>query len=94
MRRIHHLKELIEAIKQTEGMISLHGKNDELNIITKQYEALKAKQVAELIDELAMPPYQSVESFSIIKLIIDKYYPFIDSGSVEQKELKELALNI
>jgi hypothetical protein len=94
MRRIHHLKELIENIKKTEAMISLHKENDELQIMTAQYEALKAKQVAELIDELAMPPFQTVESFSVIKLIINKYYPLIDSDNVKQKELKELAMTI
>jgi type I site-specific restriction endonuclease len=90
MRRIHHLKELIENIKKTEEMISLH-KEDELGLMSAQYETLKAKQVAEFIDELAKPPFQSVESFSLIKLMINKYYPF---DKLEQKELKELALAI
>lgn len=91
--RIHHLKELIESIKKTEAMISLH-KDDELTLMTAQYEALKAKQVAEFIDELAKPPFQSVESFSLINLIINKYYPTINSDRVNQKDLRELALTI
>jgi len=62
--------------------------------MSAQYEAIKAKQVAELIDKLAMPPFQTVESFSIIKLVINKYYPAINSDTVQQKELKELALSI
>ena len=93
MRRIDHLKELIAEIKKTEEMIALHKESD-LKIIIKQYEDLKARQIAELIDELAMPPFQTVESFSIIKLIINKYYPTIDSDNFEQKELKELVLSI
>ncbi|GAA3970393.1 hypothetical protein [Mucilaginibacter dorajii] len=91
--RTHHLKELVESIKKTEEMISLH-KDDELTLVITQYEALKAKQVAEFIDELAKPPFQSVESFSLINLIINKYYPTINSDRVKQKDLRELALTI
>jgi len=94
MRRINHLKELIDNIKKTEELISLHRSHDEINIMIMQYEDLKAKQIAELIDELATPPFQTVESFSIIKLIIEKHYPFINSDNVKQTELKELAMNI
>jgi len=91
--RVHHLKELIASIKKTEEMISLH-KSDGLNLVTEQYEALRAKQVAEFIDELAKPPFQSIESFSLINLIINKYYPTINAEKVQQKELRELALTI
>ena len=94
MRRINHLKELIENIKKTEEIIALHKQSGDLKIMPTQYEALKAKQVAELIDELTMPPFQTVESFSIIKIVINKYYPSINSDTVQQKELKELALTI
>jgi hypothetical protein len=47
--------------------------------------------VAEFIDELAKPPFQSIESFSIIKLMIDKFYPSLNPASVDLKELKKLA---
>ena len=94
MKRVGHLIELVESIKKIDEMIALHKNNDELPLMTAQYEALKAKQVAELIDELATPPYQSAESFSVIKLIINKYYPAIDVNKVQQKELKALAMAI
>jgi len=55
-----------------------------------QYEAIKAKQVSEWIDGLAVPPYQTVESISVIKHILDKFYPDIPGGLVKQKELQEL----
>jgi hypothetical protein len=90
MKRMHHLMELINNIKKTEEMISLH-KNDEFQLIIDQYEAIKAKQMAEFIDELAKPPFQSIESFSVIKLMIDKFYPSLNSGSPELKELGKLA---
>jgi len=90
MKQIHHLMELISDIKKTEEMISLH-KDDEFQLVIDQYEAIKAKQVAEFIDELTNPPFQSVESFSVIKLMINKFYPTINSDSVELKELRKLA---
>lgn len=90
MKRNHHLKELIENIKKTDEMISLHRTNNMLPIMVDQYEALKAKQISELIDGLAMPPYQSIESISVIKHILNKFYPNIPEGLVKQKELKEL----
>jgi hypothetical protein len=93
MKRIHHLMELAESIKRTEQMISLH-KNDEIKLMLDQYETLKAKQIAEFIDGLATPPFQSVESFSVIRMMINKYYPNLESGSVEQKELRQLATTI
>ena len=75
-------------------MISLHKDHDELGIMTVQYEALKTKQVAELIDELATPPFQSIESLFLNKQIINKYYLLINSDNVEHKELRELAMAI
>jgi len=90
MKRMHHLMELISDIKKTEEMISLH-KDDEFRLIIAQYEAIKTKQMAEFIDELAKPSFQSAESFSIIKLMIDKFYPSLNPDSVELKESGRLA---
>jgi hypothetical protein len=90
MKRNHHLKELIENIKKTDEMISLHKQNNTSPLMAIQYEAIKAKQISELIDGLAVPPYQSVESISVIKRILNKFYPDMPEGVVKQKELKEL----
>ena len=89
-----HLIDMLESIKRTDEMISLHKNNDELPLITTQYEALKAKQVAEIIAELTTPLYLSAENFLVIKLIINKYYPPGDADKVQQKELKALAMAI
>ncbi len=94
MKRNHHLKELIENIKKTEEMIVLHKTNRTSPLMATQYEALKAKQISELIDGLAMPPYQSIESISVIKQILNKFYPNISEDAIKQKELKELAATI
>jgi hypothetical protein len=90
MKRNHHLIELIESIKKTEEMISLHKANGSPGLMLDQYEAIKVKQISELIDGLAMPPYQTFESISVIKQILDKFYPNIPEGLVKQKELREL----
>jgi len=94
MSHVHHLIELIDSINKTEEMISLHKDHDELDLMTAQYEALKTKQIGQLIDELAMPPFQSIESISLIKRIVNKYYPSINEEIVDHKELKKLALAI
>ncbi len=91
MKRNHHLKELIENIKKTDEMISLHTTNGTSPLMAIQYEALKAKQISELIDGLAMPPYQTLESISLIKQVLNKFYPDIPKGLIKQKELRELA---
>ena len=52
MKRNHHLKELIDNIKQTEAMIALHKTNNTSPLMADQYEALKAKQISELIGKL------------------------------------------
>jgi hypothetical protein len=90
MKRNHHLKELIDSIRKTEEIISLHKKSAASHVMAYQYEALKAKQVSELIDGLAMPPFQSVESISLIKHILDTFYPQVSKYKITQKELREL----
>jgi hypothetical protein len=90
MKRNHHLKELIDNIKKTEEMILLHQTNSTSPLMVSQYEALKARQVSELIDGLAMPPFQSVESISLIKHVLDAFYPQMPKHKIKQKELREL----
>jgi hypothetical protein len=69
-------------------MIMVHQSADSSVLTIKQYEAVKARQISELID--GMPPYQTIESISVIKHILDKFYPELPQGMVTQKELKEL----
>jgi hypothetical protein len=90
MKRTHHLKELIGNIKKTDEMISLHRENKTSSLMVTQYEALKVKQISELIDGLAMPPFQTLESISLIRHILDKFYPKIPKRKIRQKELREL----
>jgi hypothetical protein len=91
MKRNHHLKELIDNIKKTDEMISMHKANGTSPLMSIQYEALKAKQTSELIDSLALPPFQTIESIFVIKRILNKFYPDMPESLVQPKELKELA---
>jgi hypothetical protein len=90
MKSNHHLRELIESIKKTNEMITLHKKAGGSSLIVKQYEDIKAKQISELIHGLAISPYQKIESISVIKNILNKFYPDIPSDVVKLEELKEL----
>jgi hypothetical protein len=90
MKRNHHLKGLIDNIKKTEEIIAINKANGALSIVIAQYEAIKAKQISELIHLLAIPPYQTVESISVIKHILDKFYPDVPADIVKLKELEEL----
>ena len=85
-----YLKDLIDNIKKTDEMIVLNKANGELSIIIDQYEAIKARQISELIDSLAIPPYQDIEGLSVIKTILNKFYPELPSDLVKRKELREL----
>jgi hypothetical protein len=90
MNREYYLKECIDSIKKTDEMISLHKANNGSALMINQYEAIKAKQISELIDSLAVPPYQTIEGISMIKKILDKFYPNLPADTVKLKELKEL----
>ena len=85
-----HLKDLIVNIKKTEEMITLHKEAGGSSLIVKQYEDIKAKQISELIHGLAISPYQTIESISVIKNMLNKFYPDIPSDVVKLEELKEL----
>jgi hypothetical protein len=90
MKNNHYFRESIISIKKTEEMIMMHRAINDLTLIIDQYEAIKAKQISELIHALAIPPYQTIESISVIKHILDKFYPNIPADTIRLKELKEL----
>ena len=90
MKRNNYLKDSIENIKRTDEMIVLHKNAGSPALMVEQYEGIKARQISELIDSLAIPPYQNIESISVIKTILNKFYPELPSDMVKQKELREL----
>lgn len=84
---IYKLMDLLEEIKKVDAMILLHQDLDKSKFMVSQYEGRKTKLIGSLIDELVSPTVQSPQSFSLIKLIIEKYYP-------SNKNLKEFDTDI
>lgn len=72
---IYKLMDLIDEIKKLDELISLHRQMDISEFIVSQYEAKKTKLMGSLIDELASPPVQSTQSYLLIKMLLNKYYP-------------------
>jgi hypothetical protein len=79
MKKVEVLKlmDLIEDIKKLDDLIVLSRKKKTSDFVLNQYEAKKIKMVGSIINELANPPIQSIESYLIIKKILNKYYPNI-----------------
>ncbi|HMG08473.1 MAG TPA: hypothetical protein VK609_08185 [Mucilaginibacter sp.] len=79
MKKVEVLKlmDLIEDIKKLDDLIVLSRKKKTSDFVLNQYEAKKIKMVGSIINELANPPIQSMESYLIIKKILNKYYPNI-----------------
>ena len=72
---IYKLMDLIEDIKKLDELISLHRQLDTSDFMISQYEEKKTKLMGVLIDELASPPVQSTQSYLLIKMLLNKYYP-------------------
>ena len=72
---IYKLMDLIEDIKKLDELISLHRELGTSDFMISQYEAKKTKLMGLLIDELASPPVQSTQSYLLIKMLLNKYYP-------------------
>jgi hypothetical protein len=72
---IYKLMDLIEDIKKLDQLISVHRQTGSSAFMIDQYEAKKTQLMGSLIDELASPPVQSTQSYLLIKMILNKYYP-------------------
>ncbi|MDN5287518.1 MAG: hypothetical protein JWR38_3792 [Mucilaginibacter sp.] len=79
MKKVEVLKlmDLVEDIRKLDELIELSRKNKTSAFVLNQYEAKKIKMVGSIINELANPPIQSMESYFLIKKILNKYYPNI-----------------
>ena len=91
---IYKLMDLIEEIKKVDAMILLHQDLDKSKFMVSQYEGRKTKLIGSLIDELVSPPVQSPQSFSLIKLIIEKYYPSNKNMKEFDTDIEKLAAAI
>jgi hypothetical protein len=79
MKKVEVLKlmDLIEDIKKLDELISTSRKKKTSEFVLNQYEAKKIKMIGSIINELANPPIQSIESYLLIQKILNKYYPNI-----------------
>ncbi|MBB6109900.1 hypothetical protein [Mucilaginibacter lappiensis] len=77
MKKVEVLKlmDLVEDIKKLDELIVASRKKKTSDFVLNQYEAKKIKMVGSIINELANPPIQSIESYLLIKKILNKYYP-------------------
>jgi hypothetical protein len=77
MKMVELLKllDLFEVIRKLVEWMVLCRKNKTSAFVLNQYEAKKIKMVGSIINELANPPIQSIESYFLIKKILNKYYP-------------------
>ncbi|HEY9197363.1 MAG TPA: hypothetical protein VIM77_13900 [Mucilaginibacter sp.] len=84
MKKVEVLKliDLIEEIKKLDELITQSRKKKTSDFVLNQYEVKKLKLIGSVINELANPPIQSLESYLIIQKIINKYYPNINNGEL------------
>ena len=77
MKKVDVLKlmDLVEDIKKLDELIVTSRQKKTSDFVLNQYEAKKIKMVGSIIHELANPPIQSIESYLLIKKILNKYYP-------------------
>jgi hypothetical protein len=72
---IYKLMDLIEDVKKLDELIAIHRQAGSSDFMISQYEVKKTQLMGILIDELASPPVQSTQSYLLIKMLLNKYYP-------------------
>ncbi len=87
--------DLIEDIKKLDELISVHRKLESSDFMISQYEAKKTQLMGSLIDELATPPVQSTQSYLLIKMLLNKYYPIkAEESLIIDSDISKLAAAI
>ncbi|MBE8719948.1 hypothetical protein [Sphingobacterium pedocola] len=88
---MYGLMDLVDEIKKIDAIILLHKNAQDNDFMVSQYEAKKVKLMAQLIDALAAPKVRSEQSFSLIQMLLSKFYPSkIDNEVIKDNSLKEL----
>ena len=88
----YKLMDLVDDIKEVDAMIKLHS-TDNSAMMLDQYKYKKDKLISYLIDELVEPDLRSAKSFSIIQIVIEKFYPNIKNeakADFSHQDLNEL----
>lgn len=83
---LNKLIDIIDDVKKIDSMILLHKNADESSFMVSQYEAKKTKLISKLIDDLVSPALQSPKSFSLIQLILSKFYPSFDEVQMKSDD--------
>ena len=73
--KLFQLMDLVEEIKKVEDLITASRKGRTSALLIKQYETKKNQVMGSLINELTSPELQSTQSYLLIKMLLEKYYP-------------------
>lgn len=95
--RILKIYDLIQEVKKTDELLSIHRDLSDDDFMVEQYVARKDKLFAKLITELANPSLASAVSFHLVQQLVEKFYTAADSAVTlktipDLEELKQLAL--
>jgi len=78
--KLFQLMDLVEEIKKVEDLITASRKARTSALLIKQYETKKNQLIGSLISELNSPLLQSTQSYLLIKMLLEKYYPAMEDG--------------
>ncbi|MDP9080099.1 MAG: hypothetical protein M3O71_21955 [Bacteroidota bacterium] len=73
--KLFQLIDLMEEIKKTDDLIAASRKEKTSLLLINQYQTKKNQLIGSIINELSTPPLQSAQSYLLVKMILDKYYP-------------------
>ncbi|MCR8557075.1 hypothetical protein KXD93_05455 [Mucilaginibacter sp. BJC16-A38] len=73
--KLFQLIDLMEEIKKTDDLISASKKEKTSLLLINQYQTKKNQLIGSIINELSTPPLQSTQSYLLVKMILEKYYP-------------------
>lgn len=85
--QIHRLIDLVEEIRDLERMIRLHESAD-VNDSTMlfQYQKKQTKLISHLIKDLSSPTVRSPAAFSILKDLLESFYPNRKGGRLKRED--------
>lgn len=93
--KLFQLMDLIEEIKKTHDLIIAGRKQKTSALLINQYETKKNQLIGSIINELSTPPLQSTQSYLLVKMILEKYYPAkADDAAITDGDLIKLVAAI
>lgn len=83
--------DLVEELRKLDEALVAHRKANASKYVIGQHETKKARLIGELINELASPPVQSNQSYLLIKVLLDKYFPGDAATEITDADINKLA---